>query len=72
MKEGRIDTFAIPAKGRNDAAAYAASIAEIKGGKNDLNRVQEAQAYKLRSLLGNPFEGDEEADAKKMVRGLQP
>lgn len=56
----------------NDAAAYAASIADLKGGKNDVNRIQEAQAYKLRSLLGNPFEGDEEEDAKKMARGLQP
>lgn len=43
-----------------DAAAYAATIAELKGGKHDVDRIREIQALKLKSLLGNPFDTSEE------------
>jgi hypothetical protein len=50
-----------------DCAQYASAIAEIKGGKHDVARIREQQAYKLRALLGNPFDTSEEeiASARK-------
>lgn len=47
-----------------DCASYAATIAEIKGGKHDVERIREQQAYKLRALLGNPFDTSDEEVAR--------